>query len=177
MSDSDIFSLNSSVFTKTINRTIVTGPITQRTCNFQTRQGEQIILQLASIIPVNHPYLLDNSGNTSRLLAPIFLANTSQKSIENAPTPTCASWESVHRAMGIDNNDNSDSQLSDLDDDIESNFIYHNSEDEARFNPEAGADNEENKNKIESKSHSNHKVELIVGQPAGWRQIRSDIYT
>ena len=119
----------------------------------------------------------DNSGNDSRSLAPIFLANTSRRSIENAPAPTRASRDSLHRVMGIEDHDDSDNQLSDLDYDNESNFVYHNSEDEARFDPKAAANNEENENKIESESHSDLEVEAIVAQPAGRRQVRSDIYT
>lgn len=108
MSDSDISNLNSSIFTKTTGRTIVIGLVTQYTRNFQTRQGKRIIPRPASIIPVNHSCLPDNSENASQLLAPIFLANLSQRSIKNAVALTCVSKESVHRAMGIKDNDGID---------------------------------------------------------------------
>ena len=79
--------------------------------------------------------------------------------------------------MGIEDDDDSDSQLSDLDYDNESNFVYHNLKDEARFDPKVATDNEENENKIQSKTHSNLEVEVIVVQPAGRRQVKLDIYT
>lgn len=124
MSDSDISSLNFSAFTRTTGRTIVTGQVVQRTCNFQTRQGEPIIPRPAPI-SVNYPRLPDNYGNVSQPLAVIFLANTSQRSIKNAPAPTRTSRESVYRVMEIENDNNSNSQFSDLDDDNETNFFYH----------------------------------------------------
>ena len=78
--------------------------------------------------------------------------------------------------MGIKNDDDSDSQLSDLDYDNESNFMYHTLENEARFDPKTAADNEENENKIESKSHLNLEVETIIAQLASRHQVKLDIY-
>lgn len=100
MSDSDIFSLNSSAFIKITSRIIVAGPVPQCICNFHTCWGEKIISRPAPI-SFNHPRLPENFGNASRQLAPIFLANTFQRIIENVPTLICASQESIYRPMEI----------------------------------------------------------------------------
>lgn len=58
-------------------------------------------------------------------------------------------------------NNNSDSQLLNVDDYDNSNFVYHNLEDKVKYNEKTAINNEENNNKIESKAHSDLKIEVI----------------
>lgn len=70
--------------------------------------------------------MLDNIENTCQSLAPIFIANISQRLIKNTPVFICVSQESLHKVMGKENNDDSDNQLLDLDDNNKSIFMSHN---------------------------------------------------
>lgn len=63
------------------------------------------------------------------------------------------------------------------DDNNKSKLVYHNLEDEVRFDLEAAVDNEENEDEIESKVHLDLEVKAIISQPIGRCQIKSDIYT
>lgn len=79
--------------------------------------------------------------------------------------------------MAIKKDNDNDNQLSKLDDDNESNLVYHNSENKVRFDLEVVANNEENEDEIEKKVYLDLKVKAIVAQPASQHQIRSDINT
>ena len=122
MSDSEISSLNSSIFTRTTGRTVVTEPVAQRTRNIQSRRGERVPSHQAPI-PIRRLRLLDNSGNATQPLASIFLPHVSRRNIENAPGHTRISRESVHRAMGIEEEDDN---LAESDNNNDSDPIYHN---------------------------------------------------
>ena len=62
MSDSEISSLNSSVFTRSIGCIIVTGLVAQRTRNIQSCRREKFPSHQTPI-PIRCPCLLDNFGN------------------------------------------------------------------------------------------------------------------
>lgn len=174
MSDSDISSLNSGVFTRTTSHTVMTGLVAQRTRNVHIRQRKQVIPPPAPSL-IKHFCLSNNSGNTTQLLAFIFLPNL-QKTFRHPPVSTKIHQESIYRAMKIENDDDND-ELLELDNDNKSNLIYHNLKDEARFDPEVAADIEKNDNEIESKSHSEVIDETIAAGLTSRRQVRSDIYS
>lgn len=164
MSNTNISSLNSSVYTRTTSYTVMTRPVPQHTCNVHTSWKEQVIPQPEPVL-IKHLRLPNNFGNNTQLLAHIFFLNP-QRILKNPPASTQISWESKHKTMGIEDDDNND-ELLELNNDNESNFIYYNSEDKARFEPEVVANTEKNDNKIESKSYLEVIDETIVARPTG----------
>ncbi len=87
MCDSEISSLNSSAFTSTTGGTVVIDLLAQRTRNIKTRRRKRVIPQQPSI-PIRHPCLPDNSGNTTQLLALIFPPNVPRRQIRYIPAST-----------------------------------------------------------------------------------------
>ena len=173
MSDSEIFSLNSSVFTRTTGCTVVTGPVAQRTRNIQSCRGERVPSHQAPI-PIRRPCLPNNSGNATQPLAFIFLPHVSCKNLENAPGHTRISRESVHRAMGIEEEDD---DLAESDNNDDSDPIYHNLDDEARLDPKAAADAKEDDDELESEINPEGKDKVVIAEHLSRRQIRSDIHS
>lgn len=137
MSDSENFSLNSSVFTKT------TG-CAQRTCNIQTRLGKRVPPHQAPI-SIRRPCLSDNSGNATQPLESIFLFHVSYRNIKNGLGHTRISWESVYSAMEIEEKDD---DLAQPDNNNDNDTIYYNSDNNTRLNPEATANAEEDDDEL-----------------------------
>ena len=105
-------------------------------------------------------------------MASIFLPHVSCRNIENAPSHTRISQESIHRAIRIEEDDD---DLTELDNNDDSDPICQNSEDEARLDPEVVANTEKNDNKLESEINPEGEKEVVIAKHLSCCQIRSDI--
>lgn len=173
MSDSEISNLNFSVFTKTTGFTVVTGPVAQRTRNIQTCWGKRIPPHQAPI-PIRRARLPDNFGNATQPLASIFFPYVSCRNIENAPGHTRISQESIQRAMGMKEEDD---DLAELDNNNDSDTIYHNSDNEAKLDPEAVSNAEEDDDELKSEINPEGKNEVVIAKHSGHCQIKLDIHS
>ena len=70
-----------------------------------------------------------------------------------------------------------DDDLAESDNNDDSDPIYHNSDDEARLDPEAAADAEKDDDELESEINPEGEDEVVIAEHSSCRQIRSDIHS
>lgn len=160
-------SLNPSAFTSRNGCIVVTRPVAQPTHNIQ------IVPDQASI-PIRRLHLSDKSGNAIQPLASISVPQVSQSANGNAPAYTKISQESLQRAIRIEEDYHHSAEPDNHDN---SNLIYHNTENEARFDPEAAANAEQDDNELEIEINLDLEDEVAIANHTGRRQIRSDIHS